>query len=585
MSTVVDTATGESAAAESAVEPAAEYRAGRIHWQVLPGWDRLLFGPRGLLLDEWRKAGLVHVVKHGSHRTVYRVDLPERTFFLKHYRIAAPLLAMRHLLRSSSARREWRNALEVTRRRVPTITPVAMGEQYRGGLVRDCFFVSEAIPDSCTMEDYAVAYLPRLPLAARVRLRRRLTLSLARLCADAHRAGVFHKDFHAGNVLVRLDTCDASATDAGEPRLHLIDLPAMRFSGPLDWPASRDSLIMLAASWLDHSSLSERWRFWRAYLAERPDLRLADRKAAVREIARGSDRRVRKTVRQRDKRALANNRDYYRLALSSGVGYGVADLACKDLERLLADPMQPLRNAQQTIKHTRSTVVVKTRLPLAGELTFVAYKWARYKQWWKALLALFRRSRSLRAWYLGHALLQRGIATARPICVCEPRRRGLRWESCLAAEWIEGEDLQAFAYRMGDAPPPVRWTNARATAVTLGRLLGRMHSWNVAHRDLKAANLMVDDSGERLEAYLIDLDGVRLLRRISPRRRARNLARLAASIEAHPWVTRSLRLRFLRAYLDELPDAAGDWKRFWKAVQRHTRTITSQMRRRGQPLH
>jgi tRNA A-37 threonylcarbamoyl transferase component Bud32 len=569
----------------AAAEPASEHRAGRIHWQVLPGWDRLLFGPHGLRLEEWREAGLVRVIKHGSHRTVYRVDLPERTFFLKHYRIVAPLMAVRHLLRSSSARREWRNALEVTRRRVPTITPVALGEQYRGGLVRDCFFVSEAIPDSCTLEDYAAQYLPRLPRPRHVRQRRLLTLALARLCADAHRAGVFHKDFHAGNVLVRLDTCDASAAAGGSPQLHLIDLPAMRFSGPLDWPASRDNLVMLAASWIDHSSMTERWRFWRAYLAERPDLRLADRKAAVHEIARGSAVRVRKTIRQRDKRALANNRDYYRLVRPSAVGYGVTDLAREELKRLLDCPSVPLHEAVETIKHTRSTVVVKARLSLSGEATFVAYKRARYKHWWKALLAVFRRSRSLRAWYLGHALLQRGIATARPVCVCEPRRRGLRWESYLAAEWIEGEDLQTFVQRIRGSSPAARWAKARVAAVTLGRLLGRMHAWHVAHRDLKAANLMVVDRREQIEAYLIDLDGVRLLRRISPRRRARNLARLATSIAAHPWVTRTLRLRFLRAYLEELPDNQRDWKALCTAVERHTRSTVGQMRRRGQPLH
>ena len=31
-------------------------------------------------------------------------------------------------------------------------------------------------------------------------------LALARLCAAAHRAGVYHTDFHRGNVLVGLDT-------------------------------------------------------------------------------------------------------------------------------------------------------------------------------------------------------------------------------------------------------------------------------------------------------------------------------------------------------------------------------------------
>src|SRR4051812_37497265 len=108
----------------------AERAAGRVHWEVAPDWEQLLIGPRGLRLEEWLSEGRVHIVKHASHRTVYRVDLAQRTIFLKHYRVLALLNAATHLLRGSAARREWRNALEVRRRQVPTVTPIALGEHY-----------------------------------------------------------------------------------------------------------------------------------------------------------------------------------------------------------------------------------------------------------------------------------------------------------------------------------------------------------------------------------------------------------------------------------------------------------------------
>jgi tRNA A-37 threonylcarbamoyl transferase component Bud32 len=145
--------------------------------------------------------------------------------------------------------------------------------------------------------------------------------------------------------------------------------------------------------------------------------------------------------------------------------------------------------------------------------------------------------------------------------------------------------LHAFAERLADSDEAIRRRKARRCAAVLGSLLGRMHGWDVAHRDLKAANLLIVDRDAGLDAYLIDLDGVRLLKRISPRRCARNIARLAASMEAHPWITRTDRLRFLRVYLREATIEATDWKSFWREVAAHSRKLLILMHKRQQVIH
>ena len=575
------------ATAEADAQTAAltDRTAGRVRWRVAPEWEKLLIGPQGLRLDEWLSDGCVHVVKHASHRTVYRVDLPERSFFLKHYRALAVLNAATHLLRGSAARREWRNALEVHRRKVPTVTPVALGEHYRGGLVRDSYFVSEAIPDSCTLERYADEFLPRLPLHEQARLRRRISLAMAQLCAAAHRGGVYHTDFHRGNVLVSLATLDPDHADDDLPALHLIDLPKMWFSRPLSWPHSRDSLAMFAAAWLDRSTHTEQLRFWYAYLAHRPELHLADPLSAAGEVVRRSRAHAQRIFRDRDKRALRTNRDYYRIKQPGAVGYAVSGLARSDFLALLADPDQALKGAgSRVVKKGPDSYVVKTSFLLDGIDKAAAFKRARYLTWHKALLGLFRRSRSLRAWHLGHALRERGIAAARPLCVCEPRTGGLRWQSYLATEWIEGAPLHEYIAGLAAAPAAERRAKSRRCAVVLGRLLGRMHAWNVGHRDLKAANLILAENASQLQAHLIDLDGVRLVRRLSERRRARNLARLATSMEAHAWITRSDRLRFLRAYLAAAPLDGHTWKWFWRRAARRSRKLTRLMRASGREV-
>ena len=128
---------------------AAEYQ-----WRVLADWQELLLGPQGFRLREWLARGEAKIVKHGPHRTVYRVDLAERAFFVKHYRCPALLDSGRHLVRASASEREYQRAVEVSRRRVPTVTPVAVGERRRHGVIGENFLVTEAIPASCSLEDY-----------------------------------------------------------------------------------------------------------------------------------------------------------------------------------------------------------------------------------------------------------------------------------------------------------------------------------------------------------------------------------------------------------------------------------------------
>jgi tRNA A-37 threonylcarbamoyl transferase component Bud32 len=111
-----------------------------------------------------------------------------------------------------------------------------------------------------------------------------------------------------------------------------------------------------------------------------------------------------------------------------------------------------------------------------------------------------------------------------------------------------------------------------------------MHASQIAHRDLKGANLLVSATGDRMMVYLIDVDGVRICRHVSPARRAANLARLAAGIEAHPWVTRTMYCRFLRAYVRQFPPGRIAWKALWRDVSVRSRRIVIRKRRRGEQV-
>ena len=555
-----------------------------VVWEVLPAWRSRLLASGELDLDLWRRKQRVRVVKDGLHRTVYRIDLTDQAVYLKHYRCRRVSQAVRHLFRASAARREWDKANELARRKIPTIHPVGLGEQVSACLVRDNFFVSEAVPRSHSLDDYAAKVLALLPEGERSRQRRQLCVELAKLTADLHRAGVFHHDFHAGNVLVQRTESAALPALAAGFRLLLIDLPSVAFSRPLNWRRSLASLVMLGTGLLERTSKAERWRFWRAYLLYRNDLSELDVRRMACLIERRCFNRARRILGARDKRALRVNRDFIRFETAEVVAHAVSDLPRDALCQLAAEPDEPLRRfVGRPVKLSRRGVVVEARWPAVRGIARVAYKRYRPKNLWKACLDRFRQSPARAGWYVGHALLSRGIATARPIALVEPRRGPQR--SYLVTEWIEGGlNLHLYLWQLAEQSPPVRRRRVRHVAESLGRLIGRMHRWRISHRDLKACNLMLVEQPDAVESLLVDVGGVRFRRRISKRRRARNLARLAVSLELHPWLTRGDRLRFLRAYLKAGGRPAGEWKALWRRIAVQALRHTSRMRRRGRPV-
>jgi tRNA A-37 threonylcarbamoyl transferase component Bud32 len=233
---------------------------------------------------------------------------------------------------------------------------------------------------------------------------------------------------------------------------------------------------------------------------------------------------------------------------------------------------------------------VEADLQLREGLIHVAYKQYRPRNWWKSLCSLCRRSRARRNWHLARALMARGIATARPVAICETRRSRFFRPSYLATEWIEsGENLHLYGWRLAGRPLRQRLRDAAGCAESLGRLVGQMHAERISHRDLKGANLLVvqpagPQGHGRTATYLIDLDGLRFRRRLSPARRAADMARLAVGLEAHPWVTRSLCCRFLRAYIAQLPPGRVAFKTLWRAVAARSRRMARRMRRRGEEV-
>src|SRR5439155_11119286 len=103
-----------------------------------------------------------------------------------------------------------------------------------------------------------------------------------------------------------------------------------------------------------------------------------------------------------------------------------------------------------------------------------------------------RRTPALRSWVFGHGLQERGLPTPRPLAVLHRHRRGLPFEGYLLTEKIDGAlELHSFVTSLDQLPSQERRSLLRRSIDQVARLVRDLHSRNLSHRDLKAANILV----------------------------------------------------------------------------------------------
>jgi tRNA A-37 threonylcarbamoyl transferase component Bud32 len=564
---------------------------GGVRWHVRAECRAALFGPEGLRLPEWLSAGQATVVKHGPHRTVYRVILPGLDFFLKHYRLPDRRTWWREWLWPGKARREFERTLEVAARGVATVTPLAVGEE--NGRPGASYLLTETLPDVRPLNGFLETTLPSWPAARQTHIRQRLAAALGRFLAHVHDAGITQHDLHPGNLLLRIDAED-------NPQLFLIDLHCVRLGRALSWAASRANLIVLNRWFMMRSERTDRLRFWRAYHQTRRETRNWQLNRAFDFTPTSAIRDLEKSTlasnlhfwRNRDRRCLGSNRYFRRVRCGPLTGHAVADLDPEALAPFLADPDAPFTGPSVTVlKHSPTSTVAELDLPGKDRPRRVVYKRFACTKWTDPWAGLFRPPPALRSFVLGHALLTRCLATPRPLAVWHRRRHGLCHEGYLLTEKVaDAVDLRAFVDRLGSlAAAPAR-ADLRRVIDQVARLVRTLHHRHLSHRDLKAANVLLSPAwsgrpqAADYDVCLIDLVGVRRHRTLRRRRRVQDLARLHASFLRHPALTRTDKLRFLRVYLRWGLRGRYGWKPWWRQIEEATLAKERRNLRNGRAL-
>jgi len=523
-----------------------------VRWTFTPA-GREALRDDDLRLEKHLAAGRASVVKHGGHRTVYRIALGDETVYWKVCRLYGPRAWWRDFLRGPKAKLEFDRARELANRGLATVEPLAWGRM--GGFWPPAsHLVTRALERTVPLDEYLLDHLPRSPAD-----RRRLTGALAEFIAKLHDAGVTHPDLHPGNLLVR--------EEPSGYQFFLIDVHDVQLGPPLDRAARRANLALLNRWFQIRATRSDRLRFWRAYggaNASPEDDRL---------IESETEKSILRLWQSRDGRCLRPNRHFQKVSGRGVRGFAVASLTPGLIDPLLSMPDAPFTWSQATIlKDSRSATVCRWSLA-AGDS--VVYKRFRLTQASDPVANLFRRSGAMRSWQAGHAFLDRGLPTPRPRLVFQRRRFGLPTVGYLLCEGVpDNKHLHEAIMSAGRAD---KWEIVE----TLARWVRLMHDRGVSHRDLKAANILVTAARE---CQFIDLVGVRFRQTVPRRIRVRDLARLNASFVSVPEVSRTDRLRFLRVYLLWSLRGSAGWKDWWNEIAQATEDKVRRNALRNRPL-
>ncbi len=529
------------------------------------------------LRSEWRAEQLgtsiesrTTVIKSGPHRSVYRVELPSGPVFLKHFKIPDWRALVRNILSNTPGKREASAAARVAGAGIETTVAAAVGSMRGSYLVRDSFLVTREIAnvrplDQLLREILAVADKQSSPQITS-RLRRELARALGRLAGRLHRHKLTHGDLHPANILVNADAADSI-------RLALIDLQRVRTRRFFPLSSARVDLFGLYNSFNAIAGRSDRRRFFETYSNELVGcVGIARPGGSQRKTARVLEAYC---VRALCREQLQNDRKWqrpHRRLIVADCGWerarGLAALGQAALVKFRENPDLLLQEGdirfwRRRSKSSRSAVV---NLSVGGKIAAYDVRETRRPVGWRDFVFGWERSRTRKAWEMGHALIRRRIATARPLLYLRCRTVSCVREF-LVTEPSDGMvTLSVFlVHRLPGMTSLDREDWIDRFTRRLAGLLNQLRQFSLVHGQLSAANILVGVEPNDGRVQIGGVQHISRKRRIGPREIASDLSQFAASLQAIPEIRSVHYMQFLKSYLGN--HSAADLRRLWKAIQ------------------
>jgi len=298
--------------------------------------------------------------------------------------------------------------------------------------------------------------------------------------ATQHVLGVLQHDLHFKNFIVRRK--NIFTLDGGDIEI---------FDKPLGKKESLDNLALFFSQLGVDTHELQQYLFQtytraRGWLVKERDIFM---------LQSALEKWNRKRLRQFSKKIMRNSSSFVRYKKPGSLVIYDRDYETAELLEFLKNP-EALFSAAQILKDGGSSTVIKIRL---GKKIFVLkrYSLKNFLHWLRRCL---RQTRAAKSWKFAQRLRLLGIPTAKPVGFIEKSFLGLRGQSYLLMEYVEGVTLGEHFAKDSETQEIVA-----KRVISLFENLARLR---ITHGDLKMTNILIHDQAPTL----IDLDGMQMHR-------------------------------------------------------------------------
>jgi tRNA A-37 threonylcarbamoyl transferase component Bud32 len=439
----------------------------------------------------------------------------QQRVFLKRDRTKGWVESLKYLLLPSKARKEWFIADQLHRRNLHVPRPLGWMEKIHRGMIQESYYLSEAIGSGVSfIEDCSKSG------------DRRLVGELANTVKKIHNAGLFHKDFHAGNFLWDGET------------FFLTDLHSAKITRGLTLSQRLWNLAHLFHSLRSSWGEEEHSKFIGVYF-DGKSFDPRHKEKVLQKIHSKMDHLQRRQWRSRTKRCLKESSEFSVQKKKGVYYYRQRDFPLEVLKQSVEEHLRLVKEEPSDLIKCSSEITVSILENGGRKLSVKQYRPHTY---WRGFKEHFRRSRGMKAWIAGNGLSVRGIPSLKPLGVVERTSwSGLKQSSFLMEVSDRDQELDRYILKnLGDFKERRRFIKAFA------KWLSHYHRLNLYHQDMKTCNIMVSKGGDGWNFHLLDLEDVRLDEKVVEKQVFKSFLQLNTSTPK--MVTTTDRFRFFRAY-------------------------------------
>jgi tRNA A-37 threonylcarbamoyl transferase component Bud32 len=457
------------------------------------------------------------VIKDSTWRWAVLLSLPNgRRVFLKRDKTKGWSEGLKYLFSPSKGRKEFLITSRLEGRSLNIPKPLGWAERIRQGLVRESYYLSEAIGTG-------VSFIEEV---AKSKTSRSIN-ELAMTVRNFQKAGLFHHDLHGGNFLWEGDS------------LFLTDLHHAKIKRSLSLNQRLWNLSHLFHSLRSMWGEEEQLQFLEQYFEGRFD-RPQEREILYHRIYPVMDCLQKRQWGSRTKRCLKQSTEFT-VQREKGIRYfHRRDFPLDRLKRVIENHKNLVREKPFSLIKYSPAVIVSI---LNDEGERICLKQFSYPSFWGRMKEHFRRSKGLKSWIAANGMRARGLPSLKSLALMERRNWGGLKESFFFMEALANDqEMDRYILKgFNDL------NKKRLFIKTFARWLDGLHKMSLYHRDMKTCNILVSEREETWDFHLLDFEDLLLDEKVNRKKLFRNFLQLNTSTPKV--MTKADRFRFFREYL------------------------------------